>query len=137
MSAATRTIRVDGDVFVELQRLAKQHGMGFSSPNAVLRRALSIGDSGARAPRKLWAVVEVCFEDLKDAGDVGLSLHGSRETAEWSIVAQAQTDFDGQSSDDVDGFKRPETFEAACEFMGYGGAGDAGEIDVREIEVQP
>lgn len=38
----TKPIRVDSDVYAELQRLAKQWGMEFKSPNEVLRRALAL-----------------------------------------------------------------------------------------------
>jgi predicted transcriptional regulator len=36
----TRTIRIDDEVFAELQRLAVEFNMQLSTPNNVLRRAL-------------------------------------------------------------------------------------------------
>lgn len=38
----TRSIRVDEEVFAELQRLAKEWDMEFQKPNLILRRALCL-----------------------------------------------------------------------------------------------
>jgi hypothetical protein len=48
----SRTIRIDDEVFAELQRLAASYGMQFGTPNSVLRRVLTIPAKPAPADQE-------------------------------------------------------------------------------------
>lgn len=65
----SRTIRIDDEVFAELQRLAVGYGMQFETPNNVLRLVLSIPAKPASAADVRRQLNEEQREANRDCGD--------------------------------------------------------------------
>lgn len=72
MSGA-KTVRLHADVYRELQRLAREWGMEFRSPNEVLRRALALPPP---APTVREAVSEVIAEVEAQSPEAHRALFG-------------------------------------------------------------